>query len=211
MFTLDFDKNIVFLVDIDGVLRDNLGIMVNLYNKQFNTSLKPEDVVFYDTSKSFPLIRQELGENPQDWFFRDRSEEIFYKAPAFKNAKDNVDKLRKIGKVVIATYQKSLENKIHTLKWLNDQEIEYDGIFFGKEKEHVECDFIIDDNIDFIVASRAKCRIVIDAPYNKMPMMALKENSKCDCIARFDSFDSFVNEITSTVDVVKKLGLKIFQ
>ena len=56
-------------VDIDGVLRDSITKMVEIYNKHFNTDMSVNDVKMYDVEKSFPLIRSALGISPHDFFF----------------------------------------------------------------------------------------------------------------------------------------------
>ena len=55
------EKNLTIAIDVDGVLRDNLGEMVNLYNKEFNDNKKVEEITEFKTELSFPRILQESG------------------------------------------------------------------------------------------------------------------------------------------------------
>jgi len=39
-----------------------------------------------------------------------------------------------------------MQNKLWTLEWLDKYGIEYDSILFGRDKQIIECDFLIDDD-----------------------------------------------------------------
>ena len=62
-------KRPTIAIDVDGVLRDNLEIMVNLYNRVCRTNMKPEDVKDFLTEVSFPLIPDALGISSSEYFF----------------------------------------------------------------------------------------------------------------------------------------------
>ena len=55
----------VIAVDVDQVLRSNLWIMVDLYNKWFKTNMKTSDVKEFMVDVSFPLIQKELRKTDQ--------------------------------------------------------------------------------------------------------------------------------------------------
>ena len=48
----------IIKVDVDGVLRDIITTMCQIYNEEFNTNVKLCDVKEYDVSLSFPLIEK---------------------------------------------------------------------------------------------------------------------------------------------------------
>lgn len=157
----------IFKIDIDGVLRDIITPMCELYNKKFETSFQPSDVKTYDVSIQFPLIKERLGVEAHKWFFQTNGTNVFLtNATAIEGARAAIKRLRENGhKVVIASFQPSLENKIDTLYWLNREGIEYDDICFTKDKHIIEADYIIDDNPKFLNADKAKT-VLVRAAYN---------------------------------------------
>ena len=50
-------KRPVIAVDVDQVLRDNLWIMVDLYNKEFGTHMSTSDIKEFMVDVSFPLVK----------------------------------------------------------------------------------------------------------------------------------------------------------
>ena len=71
-------------------------------------------------------------------------------------------------KVVILTWQYSIENKYNTLLFLQKNKIPYDDICFTRDKWMIQGDWLIDDNPEFITDEREKSRkIMIRMPYNK--------------------------------------------
>ena len=112
------EKNLTIAIDVDGVLRDNLGEMVNLYNKEFNDNKKVEEITEFKTELSFPRILQESGVTSSQWFFQNHSKELFVDAKPFANVAEDIKILQEYGKVIIVTYQKSYLNKHQTLEWL---------------------------------------------------------------------------------------------
>ena len=69
-------RYVTFAVDVDGVLRDNLQIMVDLYNKRFNESMSLNDVEHFEVGKSFPKF-EENGIDGKKFFFQEHADEIF--------------------------------------------------------------------------------------------------------------------------------------
>lgn len=186
----------IFAVDVDAVLRDNIGMMVDLYNKEFNDTMKVDDVKQYKTELSFPRIEAESGITAQHWFFQDHSQELFLDAKPFPNVAEDIKRLRQYGSVVIVTYQKTIKNKAQTLEWLEKNGIEYDSIIFTKDKSIVRCDFFIDDNDWNFIGNNARVGFLVDAPYNMdVQIDELCEKSNCQKMYRCESFHSFVDTI----------------
>ena len=192
------EKEKVFAIDVDGVLRDNLGAIVELYNKEFNDNKRPEEITDFRTEVSFPRIETETGMTASNWFFQEHSKELFLDAAPFPHVKEDIEFLRTQGKVIIVTYQKSWLNKTQTLEWLEKNGIEADGVCFLKDKtllhpgDNKELIFIDDNDWNF-VGSNANVGILIDAPYNRHVVeRELCSRSNCDLIMRAASLRQFV-------------------
>lgn len=69
-------------IDIDGVIRDSVWKMVELYNNYFSTNLQVDDVEFYDVEKSFPLLK-ECGIDPYKFFFDDHDMDVNFESYCF--------------------------------------------------------------------------------------------------------------------------------
>lgn len=180
-----------FKIDIDGVLRDILSTMCEIYNKEFNENLSKDDIINYKVDISFPLIKEKLGYSAVKYFFEDKSKEIFLNSCLINTASYSIKRLREAGHhVIIVSYQCSYQNKIDTLNWLKNNNIEYDDICFTDKKYLIKGDYLIDDNLEFLVDQKlydngeTQC-ICINAPYNVncLPYMFI----------RYDSIDAFVN------------------
>ena len=186
-------KELVIAIDVDGVLRDNLGKMVKIYNKEFKDNKKVEEVRDFKTDISFPRIQAESGKTASQWFFQDHSKELFLDAKPFKNVKKDIKDLQQYGKVIIITYQKSYKNKMQTLQWLERNGIEPDGIVFLKDKTLLNCDILIDDNDWNFIGTKAKHAVLINAPYNEATdLTKLLDSGSAEDIIRVDSLHEFI-------------------
>lgn len=193
------DRKLTIGVDVDGVLRDNLQIMVDLYNKEFNGNMTVDDVKDYRTEITFPSIEPLTGKTANEWFFQDHSDEIFVNSKPFKYVAEDIKNLREFANVVIITYQKTVKNKMQTLTWLEKNGIEYDGIIFMKDKTKFMCDILIDDNDWNFIGSNARCGILIDAPYNKSKSIDdIIKSSNCANIERCTDFHEFVTRFSES-------------
>lgn len=187
---------ITFGVDIDEVLRALIPGMLRLYNEEFGDSLCMEDVKDFVVDNSFPKVMEKTGESASKWFFQDHGHELFYRSEEIKGAKEALDTLKKYGKVIIISYQKSVANKIDTLRWLESHEMEYDGICFVKDKSVVHTDWMVDDNDWNFIGSNATFGALINAPYNEdTDITELKKKSNCLDIRRYGSLSEFANMI----------------
>ena len=160
-------KRPVIAVDVDGVLRNNLWIMVDIYNSTFGTKLKVQDVREYLTEISFPMVRKVLGMSPDRFFFKENAKEIFLNAPPYYNVSDNISALKDIADIIIVTYQKDYANKAYTLEWLERNRINPDGICFLKDKTLVHCDALIDDNDWNFIGTYVGTSVLVTQPYNE--------------------------------------------
>lgn len=188
-------KNFTIGIDVDGVLRDNLQIMVDLYNEEFGGEMTVNDIRDFRTEITFPTIESTTGKTASEWFFQDHSNEIFLKAKPFSNVAEDIKKLREIANVVIITYQKTILNRMQTLCWLEINGIEYDGLIFIKDKTKFICDYLVDDNDWNFLGSNAKHGILIDAPYNEGKSVdSICSSSNCESIVRYKNLHEFTED-----------------
>lgn len=177
----------IIKIDIDGVLRNILETICDIYNKDFCDVIEPKDVKIYDVDEAFPSIKEYYGYSAAYYFFERHSLEIFRFSPIYNGAKEAIDKLHEMGyKIVLVSYQKTLNNKIHTLEWLSDNYIQYDDICFTSNKDIIKGDIMIDDNPDFLYQISDSCqKVLIDMPYNR----------ECKDFKRFKNLAEFVESL----------------
>ena len=188
-------KRPTIAIDVDGVLRNNLGIMVDTYNQLFNLDMKTTDVKDFLTELSFPLIKERLEIEASYYFFKLMAKQVFLDAPAYPNIKEDIETLQKVADVVIITYQKDYTNKKYTLEWLEKNGIEPNGICFLRDKTVVHCDALIDDNDWNFLGTHVGTSILVTQPYNEsvsLDEVITKTNSKQ--LIRVDSLHDFVEK-----------------
>ena len=184
-----------FAIDCDEVLRSLLGNMVSLYNDAFGENLDVNDVKDFVVENSFPKIYETTGISPSKWFFQDHGEELFAKGEAFPEIKNDLDILRQYGDVIIVTYQKTYQNKIDTLKWLEEHGLAPDGICFLKDKTLLHTTYLLDDNDWNFCGSNADIGVLITAPYNvDKDLNDILEASNCKAMIRCESLHDFVQQ-----------------
>lgn len=159
----------IIKIDVDGVIRDIFTPMLEIYNSNFNTNLVLEDIFDYDVEKVFTKVKEFYSVSAADWFFDVNGRSLFLYSNPYEGVAKAINKLRENGhKVVIVTWQPSLENKVNTLKFLEKNNIQYDDICFTRDKWMIESDYLIDDNPEFLLDLRDNsCKIAIDFPYNR--------------------------------------------
>ena len=189
-----FDGIVTFGIDCDEVLRSLLDGMVSLYNENFGENMTRDEVKDFDVDVSFPKVMEFTGETASKWFFQEHSHELFLKSPALPGMKKAIETLQKYGQVIIVTYQKSFQNKLDTLNWLNDNGIHPDGLCFLKNKTLLHLDWMIDDNDWNLIGCNAKNAVLITAPYNEdIDISVLRNKTNCELLCRFNSLEDFAN------------------
>jgi 5'(3')-deoxyribonucleotidase len=185
-------------IDVDGVLRNNLGIMVGMYNDFYREALKKDlnmtvdDVKKFKVEESFPLIQDVWGIKPSDYFFNMHAKEIFLDAPAYSNIKECIYRLKEVADVVIITYQKNYTNKKYTLEWLEKNGIDPNGICFVRDKTLIHTDALIDDNDWNFLGTHCGTAVLVTQPYNKdVNLDELITNTNSKQIIRVDSLEDF--------------------
>lgn len=204
-------KDLIFGIDCDGVLRDSLKDMVRIYNAEIGDNKRVEDIKNFNVDVSFPRIYPETGIPAAEWFFDCHSEELFRDSKPIKGVQWAMRILKQYGKVVIVTYQRSCENKLHTIEWLCRNKLMCDDVCFLKDKGLFKCDYFVDDNIDNFRGSNSKNAILINAPYNidikkydqygneieekDLALAKIYKISNCKNVMRFDTLKQFAEYI----------------
>ena len=171
----------IIKIDVDGVIRDIVTPSCNLYNKTFGTNITSDDVKEYFYDKTFT----KLNGKACDFFFKEHADEIFYGlAKPFDKVKEAIDLLREYGnKVIIVTWQPTIESKFLCLNFLADNGIEYDDICFTKDKHLIKGDIIIDDNPEFLLKEdNTTKKYCIDRSYNRNHFFENRYSSLFDTV-----------------------------
>lgn len=186
-------KQYTFALDCDEVLRRLLDGMIKLYNRKFDANITRKDIKDFEVEKSFPLIEKTLDVRASEWFFQTNGSLLFRHAPAFATAAADIQTLKKYGKVIIVTHQKSFKNRMDTLFWLEKHGIVSDGVCFLKDKSLIRADFFVDDNDWNFSGCNCENGVLITAPYNKDKSLAdIEKTSNCKTLMRFGSLHQFV-------------------
>lgn len=166
----------IIKIDVDGVIRNINETMCKMYNDLFDENLTVEDMFDYDVEKVFNKVKEKLGMTAVDYFFDWSARSIFLNSEPYAGVREAIQKLRDAGhKVVIVTWQFSLQNKYYTLLFFEKNKIPYDDICFTRDKWMIQGDWLIDDNPEFIEDERDKSKkILINMPYNKKVIPFLK-------------------------------------
>ena len=134
-------------VDVDGILRDFSGDLLNIIKKEYPQYIKYDiDVIDeWDMERCFDASKEDI----QQIYWHEYCDEIMGNGTPFQ---ENVDQIKHHIENDEHTYICVTSQKKHarhyTLKWLGQQGINFNSVFFrkGKEKWLVECDYLIDDS-----------------------------------------------------------------
>lgn len=190
----------VIKIDMDGVVRNIFDEMCIIYNNVFGTHLCVDDIFDYDVDVVFTKIRENIGISAADYFFKLYAYRLFYETNPYDGVKEALEKLRDEGhKVVIVTWQYTLDNKLNTLRFLDRHNIPYDDICFTKDKWMIQGDWLIDDNPEFITDERDKSRkIMINMPYNEnMGIKAERADNLMEAVDIILEYDERQKEMTA--------------
>ena len=157
----------IIKIDIDGVLRDILTSMCELYNERFDCTIQVDDVIEYDVDKTFVKCREIDGISAYEWFFERYGGILNRYSSLMKDALSAMELLREKGYyIIIVSYQKTINQKRDTIEWLAAKSIYYDSLCFTDRKNLIHGDIIVDDNIAFLDMCDDSRKVCIDAPYN---------------------------------------------
>ena len=154
----------IIKIDVDGVLRNLLPKMCEIYNDYYNECITPNDILDFDLKSTFKKCN-----NPVDWFFKSNGSYIYLNSKKCFKAKEAIDLLHNKGYYIIIVSNQPTHKQIeNTLEWLKENEIYYDSICFTEKKHLILGDIIVDDNIDNLNICHECEKILIDAPYNRV-------------------------------------------
>jgi uncharacterized HAD superfamily protein len=175
----------VIVLDLDGVIANQLPHLIRYYNKKKGTSY-PEEQAFLT-----PLVgRTEYLKIKREYI----EDGMFKKVPPFKGAREFVKKLKKMGFIVVFLTGRPCKRYkrvyIDTVEWLHKNDIPFDAVLATKKKADFiramgisPFAFIEDDprQAADIIKKGFKC-ILIDRPYNRHYKKAVRAHSYEDII-----------------------------
>jgi dimeric dUTPase (all-alpha-NTP-PPase superfamily) len=141
----------VCAIDLDDTLADSSKYFIEVYHRENCTSTPYKNKA--DLKNRLDTLSYEEFKS----WFRESGEKV--NIPVISGAKELCDYLKKKGyKIVIISarpYEKHRRIFSDTLQWLNDNEIQYDAVYFDKDK-HIKIlkqlpnlSFIIEDNPEY--------------------------------------------------------------
>lgn len=149
-------------VDIDGVLADQVSLILSDFNRKYGYSYSKEDIIKWDSCIGYSRIDLEIEKsllNP----------EYVLSMPIVEYAYDAMSELSKNYTIIIATSRPRATEK-ETLKWLsinfNFNEFENTR---DKGKKFLNADILIDDNLTNLqeFATNSGIGILLEQPWNK--------------------------------------------
>jgi len=153
-------------LDVDSVLADVMVVWLEIYNWLYGKSLRKTDVTSWDFWVNLGIGRHEFEDIfTQTWVEWERI------PPTESGLSEKVDALRSLGCVDIVT-GRSLETLPYIKKWLDAQNIRYDGFVrvpSSTFKGELEYDVFIDDSPHnaLSAADNGRCSILYDQPWNR--------------------------------------------
>jgi len=100
-------------IDLDDVILDFVGNLVNVLNTEYNAGLTQEDITEWDLSKKLDLI---VGESWWAWW--KRRDWLWAQAPAIPGAIGGLEKLRRDGHYLEIVTAKPRWAEAQTFRWL---------------------------------------------------------------------------------------------
>ena len=147
-------------LDVDGVLRDCVTPLLDIYNKKHDDNVKYSEIKSWDIGQY--LKKDEEYKN----YFTKYPEQIFRDSPMYNPDTASILKsIQEKYKIHITTHQfKGLEN--YTVEWLHKNNIPYDYISFAKDKNVVKGNILIDDGVHNLDGDLGEVQICYSQPWN---------------------------------------------
>ena len=136
------------LVDLDNVLWDLTGPLVDELNERFYLDVKRDDVTRWDLKEFYPVLsREEIFQPLRDRSFWEKMEPRDGAPEALKALKDKGFDIY----FVTATHYTTIEYKVELLEKYFSDVYSYDRLILTQVKQMVKGDILIDDNVDNLV------------------------------------------------------------
>ncbi|MBS3071056.1 hypothetical protein J4407_02010 [Candidatus Pacearchaeota archaeon] len=166
-------------IDIDGVLAENMGPLMDFHNHNYGTNLTVENVFCFNLEKIWKVDREEVVHRLLDYY----DSMFFDDVSPIEDSVDAVRLLAKENKFVAITGRPDLI-RTKTTSWLEKffpgyfSEVHFSnyvskhGYGFGTNKSDLclknECEILIDDHMDFALdcASRGIKVFLLNKPWN---------------------------------------------
>lgn len=147
---------------MDCVLNNLVEVWIDILNKLYNTKVSVSDIVDYEVYKAFPELDKETVENPLSvstiW---NQLKPVDGSVNGLKRIIDNGYKVY----ISTSTHYSVIKPKA---EWLlkHFPFLDYKDIITTHDKSMLLTDYIIDDNYDNLLNSKAKHKICFDQPWN---------------------------------------------
>jgi len=193
-------------IDIDGVARDLVGRLIEVYKKHYgDLEIDYDDITEYGLHKFFPI-----GDYIYDFMWLEHVDEVVAQAPAIRGIRRFIGDLRELHdddiKVFLVSHQPPTAF-LPTAQWIEQHRLfrEVDGVILLKgglaksiEKSEFDLDILIDDSTENLKEFREHGGIAI--------AFAQPWNQDWDG-PRYSSFDRIVEHIKTILkDLRKKKG-----
>jgi 5'(3')-deoxyribonucleotidase len=147
-------------IDVDCVIRDIMPKVLEIYKREFGKDVDVTAMTDYGIEKYMP----EIGNASE--FFQYHAKEIFRESPMIPDAAKTIDTLIQDNDIFIVTAQRRGDEQ-HTLDWLHEHDIKYNGIYLGFDKTVMKTDFLIDDKPQNVYSCHGR-GLAFAAPWNRM-------------------------------------------
>lgn len=157
-------ENKIIVCDIDDVLRDFNGKVLEIYNKENHTHYTMQDIKEFDNTKNLPLIK-----DFKHWLFNHHK--VLTQGRPIQYNINALNELYKTNTIVLATNQFEMTEDL-TAQWIGEHRVPYHALFFGKDKWLLKGDMIIDDKVSnvqkFVYHNPGSIGYLIDQPWNRI-------------------------------------------
>jgi len=154
------NKELIVALDVDDVVLDLVPNWIRIYNRDFNNSVKEEDIHSWDIGA---IARPEDREAMYEYC---NNVEIFDTAPPVINALEGVNLIKSLGhRVIYATANNPFGCKLPWLikhKFLDSK----DDLVTAYDKSLILADYLIDDKYENVLAFKRKAYL-FSQPWNE--------------------------------------------
>lgn len=189
-------KQTVILIDCDGVLVQFCRPVIDFINATAGTSYTLKDI-----KKDFRTLPG-YSEETEKFI---RSEGFVKMIPQIEGARDGIESLRSLGKVICVTspYDKSrhwMPERMEVLK--QDFGFKREEVIFAKDKRYVHGDYLIDDLpknlVDWAEHHRDGIAVAFTQPWNESDDLRYPEGT---AIARVPNWQELLGEMIHLEDI----------
>lgn len=186
-------NKIKVVVDCDDVLFKCNSLAVEQINKQFNTSFNLTDIKSWGRQNNELDYRLDLFKDPK----------FVAKQTPFDGAKEFIEELGKVAEIFIATSTPTqcIDARFKSIM-TNFPSIDPENIIFGRRKDLIHGDILLDDAIHNLAESKVKYPVLFQKPWNK-------NNSGLLSVSGYNEFLELVKTISTIHAVPEDLSYDI--